>query len=76
MRLLGGAAWDSAGGSVPGRQGLLTAGDLARINQISYNADLLPQQSLIVYIPITPAAKKEAQGRLRKAARLLHAPAS
>jgi hypothetical protein len=60
-----------------GRRFGLTAGDLARINQVSYACELRPGQELVVYIPVTAQAKKEAQGRLRQAARLAakYAPA-
>jgi len=53
-----------------GRRFGLTPGDLARINQFSYASELRPGQQIVVYVPVTPQAKKEAQGRLRQAARL------
>jgi membrane-bound lytic murein transglycosylase D len=52
-----------------GRRFGLTPGDLARINQISYESQLTAGQELVVYIPVTAQAKKEAQGRLRQYAR-------
>jgi membrane-bound lytic murein transglycosylase D len=52
-----------------GRRFGLTPGDLARINQISYESQLQPGQELVVYIPVTAQAKKEAQGRLKQYAR-------
>jgi membrane-bound lytic murein transglycosylase D len=53
-----------------GRRFGLTSGDLARINQFSYQSELAPGQEIVVYVPMTAQAKKEAQGRLRQAARL------
>jgi membrane-bound lytic murein transglycosylase D len=53
-----------------GRRFGLTPGDLARINQISYESPLVADQELVVYIPVTAQAKKEAQGRLRQYARM------
>jgi membrane-bound lytic murein transglycosylase D len=53
-----------------GRRFGLTPGDLARINQFSYASELKPGQQIIVYVPVTAQAKKEARGRLRQAARL------
>jgi membrane-bound lytic murein transglycosylase D len=53
-----------------GRRFGLTPGDLARINQFSYATELAPGQEIIVYMPVTTQAKREAQGRLRQAARL------
>jgi membrane-bound lytic murein transglycosylase D len=53
-----------------GRRFGLTAGDLARINQISFSSELKAGQKLVVYVPVTAQARKDGQQRLRQAARV------